>query len=1492
MNNLSLRRFKSSLVQLQIVLVVFLCHTKKLSPNCFSNSILKNKFKPFVVGFLFLIFSSLTNSVKANNFLSDSLTLRKSISKNTRQDVIAKSTKLSNKQSQQIGKPADSDVLLKERIKQTLKENAQTLRFMENKGQLANKDILYYFEGTNGAAYIEKNKIRFVANDDTLIQKNEIGNSITTLEKPEMERVTKATHGFNLTLNNSNQSPKISLGESFVTTYNYFLGKDAKDAITNVKAAKDLTIENIYEGINLRLYSTPNGALEFDWILKPGADYKKLQLHFEGQDNLSIDQEGSLLVGLRFTTVKFHIPESYQITKKGKIPVDFTFEKTDKNTIAFTTKNIIDTRYALVIDPILLFGTFVDGNLGTSGNQFDQYLFAIQVDPIDGTVYCAGASNKNIPTNSAPYNVTGYLNTISGLDGAPSGGVPCAAIVYSMNASGNQLLNLTLYGPSSLSSGNAVQAYCLSLSPTRVFISGYTNVDIPVTGNAFDNTRDNNDGFIAAFSKNLSSLQYATYIGGSGNDTRGVTAIRAIDDNSYIIGATIAAALPTSSPNYISSGAAQTAFLGTSDFYIAKFSSLNSLVFGTYFGTSGNETFNDLEILPDNSIAFCGYGTGLVSEVNSAAGRSTGSDEDGIIGVLNSSGTAFTYLDQIGGSGNDRILDLEFALGKLYFTGSASSGFPTSVGAYNTSHSGGTDVVVGTVDVGGSTGYKATFYGTSGTDLGNGIKLISRTSCTGLQTQTYLFVFGTVGASGLPTKNVNGESFYDASYNGGLDIFFACFKSNLDSLFYGTYIGGTGNDYLGNTGDPRGANQIWVNGANVFCGTTTHSNSVIEPLILSGGFDITKDNTTNDSHIIMGIQFASLLVSDFGDAPSGYGMPSHVLDCTKIRIGALQDEEGSAQPSTLANADDLTNMDDEDGITTLPVLITGGPQNVSVTVNNILNTTGKTANLYGWIDFNSDGQFSANEFTSISIPDGTNNGSFTLNWTGVSVSGNASNHYLRVRLTSDNLSDNSTTSSIDERSTLAAGDGEVEDYVAIEVSCPSNRTEDACQTQTAINTKFATWLALAQAGGGGCSTTSFTNNSSSAPNAVTGGSVTITFTYTTTCSGSTPGGGTFTCNATFTVLAPTLSIGTSQTNVNCFGQSTGSATATPSAGTAPYTYSWNTSPIKTTATATGLAAGTYTVTVTDNKGCIVSANVTITQPSAALSSSVPTQTNVSCFGQSTGTATASATGGTAPYTYSWNTSPVQTTITATGLAAGTYTVTVTDNKGCTSTANVTITQPTAALVASVPTKVNVNCFGQSTGTATASATGGTAPYTYSWNTSPVQTTITATGLAAGTYTVTVTDNKGCTSTSNVTITQPAAALSSSVPTQTNVNCFGQSTGSATASATGGTSPYTYSWNTSPIKTTATATGLAAGTYTVTVTDNKGCTSTSNVTITQPRAALSQVYPPKPMSIVLDKVQVLQQQVQQEEQQLILIVGILLQYKQQLQLQGYLQEHIQ
>ncbi|WP_316805660.1 beta strand repeat-containing protein, partial [Pedobacter nototheniae] len=325
-----------------------------------------------------------------------------------------------------------------------------------------------------------------------------------------------------------------------------------------------------------------------------------------------------------------------------------------------------------------------------------------------------------------------------------------------------------------------------------------------------------------------------------------------------------------------------------------------------------------------------------------------------------------------------------------------------------------------------------------------------------------------------------------------------------------------------------------------------------------------------------------------------------------------------------------------------------------------------------------------------------------------------------------------------------------------------------------------------------------------------------------------------TTTVTITIDASTLNITTSTTNVKCFGESGGSATVTATGGTAPYTYSWSNG--ITDATANNLAKGSYTVTVTDNVGTIRTATVTITEPVSALVAGIDVPpVEVKCFGQNTGSATASAVGGTGAYTYLWSNGT--TSATAANLAAGVYTVTVTDANGCSDTEDITITQPAAALSATISTQTDVACFGSDTGSATVSATGGTAPYTYSWNTSPVQTSATASNLIAGSYMVTVTDANNCSTTQSVTITQPAAALSAS-NSAVNVKCFGDATGAIDVTVSGGTAPYSYVWTGGTTANTEDLSSLNAGTYNLTITDANGCSTTQSVTIIQPAAALS------------------------------------------------------
>lgn len=319
------------------------------------------------------------------------------------------------------------------------------------------------------------------------------------------------------------------------------------------------------------------------------------------------------------------------------------------------------------------------------------------------------------------------------------------------------------------------------------------------------------------------------------------------------------------------------------------------------------------------------------------------------------------------------------------------------------------------------------------------------------------------------------------------------------------------------------------------------------------------------------------------------------------------------------------------------------------------------------------------------------------------------------------------------------------------------------------------------------------------------------------------------CTNCNTFLPPTMT----STPTTCTG-STGTATATPQGGTAPYTAAWNTVPPQNGLTATGLAAGDYIVTVTDASNCVQTATVTVSTNAGGMTVTITGVVNPSCSGVCDGQATATPQGGTAPYAYTWSNG--QNTQSVLAACGGPLSVTVTDNNGCSVSASVTIQEP-APLVVGVTTSAT-SCPGTASGTATLNITGGTAPFTPNWGGANPN------ALVEGNYTVDVTDANGCTASSAFTIAQ-GNGLNLSFNITDNV-CFAGSTGQAVLTVTNGAAPYDVLWTdafSNPIQVNpgtngvSTLSGLTTGVYNVMAMDATGCMSASTITITQPPAPL-------------------------------------------------------
>jgi SdrD B-like domain/GEVED domain/PKD-like domain len=318
---------------------------------------------------------------------------------------------------------------------------------------------------------------------------------------------------------------------------------------------------------------------------------------------------------------------------------------------------------------------------------------------------------------------------------------------------------------------------------------------------------------------------------------------------------------------------------------------------------------------------------------------------------------------------------------------------------------------------------------------------------------------------------------------------------------------------------------------------------------------------------------------------------------------------------------------------------------------------------------------------------------------------------------------------------------------------------------------------------------------------------------------------------------------TATSNTPCLGKNL-NLTATPTGGTAPYTYNWagvngftNTTQNPSIANVTASNAGTYNVTVTDVNGCtsVASTNVTINPlPNATATSNTPI-----CEGQ---TAIFTATGGTS---YAWSgpntfTSSAQnpTIANATPSIAGTYSVTVTDANTC------SIVKTTTLVVNTKPTALSI--AGNNTPCANSISSYSVTPNagnTYVWSlasggtllSSPTANAVTVSWANTGTHIlkVTETNSNGCTfeNTLNITISPlPTTTTSATAP------CSG-GTLNLTTSPSGGTAPYTYNWAgpntfTSTLQNPSIAGATAAnnGTYNVTVTDAKGCTVVSSTNV--------------------------------------------------------------
>ena len=216
-----------------------------------------------------------------------------------------------------------------------------------------------------------------------------------------------------------------------------------------------------------------------------------------------------------------------------------------------------------------------------------------------------------------------------------------------------------------------------------------------------------------------------------------------------------------------------------------------------------------------------------------------------------------------------------------------------------------------------------------------------------------------------------------------------------------------------------------------------------------------------------------------------------------------------------------------------------------------------------------------------------------------------------------------------------------------------------------------------------------------------------------------------------------LTLSVADLNPASANQNNGSATILTAGGTAPYRFSWSNG--DTASSAKDLPPGNYEVQVTDDRGCIATTSVAITEDIKPLKGRIALMSPIDCAGNDNGAIRIIQEGGKAPFTYAWNREGLEGTDLK-DLGPGEYAVTLTDAAGTALNLAFNMPEPQPLEVVVLETRATSSPEAAD-GKAEIQIRGGTAPFKIRWQNG--EESLLASRLAAGNNLLTILDAKGC-----------------------------------------------------------------------------------------------------------------------------------------------------
>jgi hypothetical protein len=582
---------------------------------------------------------------------------------------------------------------------------------------------------------------------------------------------------------------------------NYFVGNDPAKWHSNIPLFSRVEYQGLYPGIDLAFLGESK-ILEFDYVVHPGADARKIALGFHGAHGLDITPDGNLMIATATGPLQLHKPVAYQDKDGKRQGVDAWFVADAKDRITFGL-GPYDHARELVIDPTVTYSTYFGGN-------GPDYATSIAVDA-SGNAFIAGTEDSA--------SIPGHSVATAGFD----------VFVSELTPSGN-LVFTTVFGGSSddFPGGIAVDSQGIYVAGTTDS-NDFSGVTVTSAQNTFlggSALHGNNDAFAVKLPLSGSlPPTWATYVGGSDSDSGLGIAVDS-SHNVYVVGETFSTNLGgvVGGVNPLPSGGNVNLGLGTGsdDGYIVKLNSTAtaySLV--SYIGGSNGDLATGVALDVNGNIYVSGetistdlpVTAGVVQNkcgTDGTCNNTAGPLDDAFAVSIKANLSGYNYVTYYGGSLSDDAFAIAAdATGNAFLTGTTrSTDFRTAGTPIQSALAGTQNSFVLELNSTGTAATYGSYFGGNGTDTGLAIAVDASDN---------VYLTGqTTSLGNFPLQNAT-----QAALSGSSDAFVSVVSTSQGQLLFSTYLGGGGDENQFFAGiDVDSSGRIYVTGETDSGGST------------------------------------------------------------------------------------------------------------------------------------------------------------------------------------------------------------------------------------------------------------------------------------------------------------------------------------------------------------------------------------------------------------------------------------------------------------------------------------------------------------------------------------------------------------------------------------------------------------------------------------------------------------------------------------------------